>query len=215
MKKFILIIFLFAKFNSLFGQNISIDFSKREVIGVGSKGDTTLFLCESKRYDSVFYPIFYRIDTTVASYKTFYHKEDFDSLTNRMINKGGTLPTTGFVLKNKADIRIKKMFHFRVGMMPQFGWWVGKVRPGRYKLYGYRLRVYDKTGKAYEGIVYYYFNKQSFFKRFFKKRKLRKRIGRLPILQGVDGSEVIFKNDMIQEGGAISEYYYIFKLNYL
>lgn len=214
MKKFFLGFLLTLILNIHHGQNISIDFAKRTIIGTGAKNDTTLVLCESKRNDSIFYPVFYRIDSTIASYTTFYHLEDFDSLTQRMIQRGTGLSTTGFILRNKAKIKLKKKFYFRVGMMPQFGWWVGKVRPGRYKLFGYRLRVYDKKGKAYEGIVYYYFNKQSFFKRFFKKRKLKKRINRLPVFSGLNGPEIIFKNDMIQEGGSISEYYYTFKLNY-
>lgn len=210
-----LFIFSFSFINSLiFCQNISIDFQKYEVIGVGAINDTSIFLCQSKKSDSIFYPLFYKKDSIIKSYKTFYNQKDFDSLTQRIFSKGIKLTTTGLILKNKANIKLKKMFHFKVGMMPQFGWWIGKVKPGKYKLFGYRLRVFDQQEKAYEGIVYYYFNKQSFFKRFFKKRKLKKRIERLPILLGAKGSEIIFKNDMIQEGGSISEYYYTFKLNY-
>src|SRR6185503_6879134 len=118
----------------------------------------------------------------------------------------------GKKLKEVADIKIKKSFHFRVGMMPQFGKWRGKVRPGRYKLYGYQVKVTSEGGECFDGIAYYYFQKQSFFKRFFKKHRLKKRFKRLPVLSGKNGAEIIFKNDQVQEGGNITELYYTFTI---
>lgn len=179
---------------------------------MGATADTTIYLCLSQQKDSLIYPVFYKRDSVIWQGRTFFHKEDFDSIASRMYERGNKAPTTGFILKKKAKIRIKKEFRLTVGMMPTFGWYVGKKKPGRYRQIGYRLKVESEGGLSYDGIIYYYFQKQSFFKRFFKKHRLKKRVKKLPILLGAGGPEVIFKNDMIQEGGQVRECYYVFKL---
>lgn len=179
---------------------------------MGSIGDTTIYLCKTKQKDSLTYPVFYKRDTLVWQGRTFYNTQDFDSITQRMYTRGNEAPSTGFLLKKKAKIKVKNSFHYKVGMMPTFGWYIGKKKPGRYKQFGFSVKITANDSLSYDGIVYYYFQKQSFFKRFFKKRKIIRRFKRLPVLLGVDGPEVIFKNYQVQEGGNEKVLYYTFKL---
>jgi hypothetical protein len=195
-----------------YSQNISIDKSKHQIIGIGATGDTNVYLCESKLKKKSIYALFYKRDSVIWPGKSFFHKEDFDSITNRIYTKGILAPVTGFLLKNKAKIKLNKEFVVKVGMMPTFGWYVGKKKPGRYKQIGYHVKIESEDSLSYDGYVYYYFQKQSLFKRFFKRHRIKKRFKKLPIILGIGGREVIFKNDMIEEGGQVRAIYYSFKL---
>jgi hypothetical protein len=175
-------------------------------------GDSTFYLCQTKIRDSVNFNVFYKKDSIAVKYRTHYRINEFDSISNLLNNDGEIPAVTGKKLKQVAAIKIKKSFHFRVGMMPQFGCWVGKVRPGRFKLYGYEVKITNEKGDCFNGTVYYHFQKQSFFKRFFKKHRLKKRFKKLPVLAGKNGPEIIFKNDQLQEGGNITELYYTFTI---
>lgn len=199
-------------FSISYSQNISIDKNKHEIFGLGATGDTSVYLCLSKQKDSLVYSVFYKRDSLIWPGPTFFHKEDFDSIANRIFIKGAKPSAAGFSLKKKAKIKLKKEFAVRVGMMPTFGWYVGKKKPGRYKQIGYRFKVKSEDSLSYDGYVYYYFQKQSLFKRFFKKHRLKKRIKNLPVMLGVKGQEVILKNEMIEEGGQVRVSYYCFRM---
>lgn len=212
MKKSIFILIICFLFSNLYSQNISVDRAKREITSVGTNGDTNIFICKSKQKKSEFYPVFYKKDSSVWSGLTFFDLKDFDSQTNDIYLSKQPVLLAGFSLKKKAKIKIKKSFTVRVGMMPSFGWYIGKKKPGRYKQIGYNVKIVSADSLSFDGYVYYYFQKQSIFKRFFKKHRLKKRFKKLPVLMGVNGPEVIFKNDKIEEGGQERAIYYCFKL---
>lgn len=204
-------VFLFL-FSISYSQNISIDKIKHEIIGWGATGDTSVYLCQSKQKDSLVYSVFYKKDSLIWPGRTFFSTKDFDSVTNRIFVNKAKPSITGFSLKKKAKIKLNKEYAVRVGMMPTFGWHVGKKKPGRYKQIGYRFKVISEDSLSYDGYIYYHFQKQSLFKRFFKKHRLKKRIKKLPVFMGAKSPEVIFKNDLMEEGGQVRLIYYCFKL---
>lgn len=212
MKNAVLISFLCLIISSSYPQNISVDRPERILLGMELKGDTSVYLCRSEQKDSPIFPLFFKKDSIAWQGRTFFDTKDFDAVAQRIYSGSGNVKLAGYELKKKAGVRLKKSFSMRVGMLPTFGHYIGKKKPGRHKQIGYQVKIKSEGAWVYEGYVCYYFQKQSFFKRFFKKHRLKKRLRKLPVIAGADGPEVIFKNDMIQEGGQVKEIYHTFKL---
>lgn len=212
MKLLLLFLFTFILIVDLTGQNISIDRLKREIIGSEIQGDSLFILTKSKVKGKEIYPSFYVKDTVTRQGITYFDKADFKPDISSVFETGKKPEIAVQKLKKAADIKLKKVYKMKIGMMPVTGNFYNKRRPGKYKLVGYELIVSAEAGKCYEGMVFYSIQKHSFFKRFFKKFRLKRNLKRLPVFLINGEKQVIFKNDMVQEGGHMHENLISFKV---
>lgn len=212
MKLCLFFLFNFLLIVNLSAQNISIDKTKREIIGTEILGDSMLILTKSKVKGKYIYPVFYLKDTVTRPGITYFDKADFKPEIASVYTSGVKPVTAVKKLKMVADIRMKKVYKMKVGMMPVTGSFYNKKRPGKHKLVGYELKVYSEAGKCYEGMVFYTIQKHSLFKRFFKKFRLKRKLKRIPVFLINGEKQVIFKNDMVQEGGHMRENLISFKI---